>query len=524
MKRTVYILVLLSVCFSGMAQINNTMYYMDRLPQANYINTGQVPEYKFFVGGLLVPVFGQLPPSMAIAFNTPLQWNDVFFKGRWDYKDSLITPLHPNADLNDFFKKIKKVNYISFDLHLPLLYFGFKQGENNFWTFDLSEKTFLHFGIPGDLFHFVIEGNGQARSADFSGLHMNFFHYHQLSLGYNRKINRYFSVGAKVKYLTGVANFYTSSSSIVLHTRPETNYISTTSNYVIHTNMPLEVALSENGFIDSLDFINLDALSPSDILKEYVLFTGNNGFAFDFGFSREWNSEITYFASIEDFGFIRWKKHPNTFSLIGDESNDGGFVFRGIEMNNLRFSELDFPTIDTIIDQFKFEYSQDPYMTWLPWKIYGGVQYKLTSKIYAGAVGRFEKLPYRLRSSYTFSLNYRPGKISHFTMSYSYINGNFNNLGFGYAFNLGPFQWYTITDNLIGVGLFPHTSRSASVRMGCNIVVGYKDEKVNRALPLFNTSGSTRRPPSVNRSQLGRSKIGMPKRKFKGSAVSAPKY
>lgn len=510
------------VYFATFSQINNTMYYMDRLPQANYINPAQVPQCKFFLSGLLIPLVGQLPPPVAFAVNTPIDYNDIFFPGRWEYKDSLITPIHPNANLNDFLKKLHPVNYTTFDFHLNLLYFGFKQGEKNFWTFDISERAYMHFGLPENLIKFVLMGNKEVRNADFTGLHTNLFYYHQVSIGFKRQISRYFNVGTKLKLLTGVANMYSSSSSLVLNTAPTTNHLSLSSNYEIHTTAPVEVTLNDEGFIETVDFMDFGAISTSELIMDYALLTGNTGFALDLGFSKEWNSELTYFVSVEDLGYIRWKNNTHTLSLIGDKSNDAGFEYRGVEMNNVNFSEITlFPDIDSIINKFDFTYSQNAYSTMLPWKIYGGLQYKLTSKLFAGGVLRFEKLPHRLRTSFTTTLNYRPGKISHFTLSYSHINGNFNNIGFGYSWNLGPFQWYLITDNLIGLGIFPDNSRSAAIRMGSNFIIGYKDKKTQRALPLFNANSGTQKK-SYKKSNIGAAKYGIPQKAKKGSAVSAP--
>ena len=134
------------------AQYDNTMYFMDRLPQSSRINPAQTPDCKFYMGGLLTPLFGQLPPSLMLAVNTPIDYNDVIFHGTGEYSDSLITPLHPNANIDDFLKKLRKVNYLSTDLQLDLLNIGFRAGEKNFFTFDVSEKFFFNFGLPGDLF------------------------------------------------------------------------------------------------------------------------------------------------------------------------------------------------------------------------------------------------------------------------------------------------------------------------------------------------------------------------------------
>jgi len=510
----VLLFILLFSTVVAFSQINNTLYFMHELPQAHAVNPAQVPNCKFFLGGLLIPVVGQLPPPVTFAVNLPLDYNDVLFKGRWEYKDSIITPLHPNANLEEFLNKLKKVNYTTMNFNLNLLYVGFKQGKKNFWSFDITEKAFFHFGIPKALITFPILGNGEVREASFSGFHMNMFYYRQFAIGFKRDITRYFHVGGKLKFLTGVANIYTSSANLTLYTEDKTNILTSASNYVINTNAPIDITLNDDGFVDNVNFIDFGSSSTADIIKDYALFTGNRGIAIDAGFSKEWNSELTYFANIEDFGYIKWNTNAHNFSLIGDESNSGGFRFEGVEMNDFNFSDLELLALDSLLGSFDFEYSENAYTTWLPWKIYAGAQYKFTKKFHIGAVGRLEKLPYRLRPSLTGTVNFNPGKISHFTLSYSIINGNYNNLGFGYALHLGPFQWFMVTDNLLGIGLFPNNSRSASIQMGANFVLGYKgeDSKQPRNMPLFNQT------PSKNKKSM----LGSFGKKRKDKAVSAP--
>ena len=305
--------------------------------------------------------------------------------------------------------------------------------------------------------------------------------------GFKRQVTKYFNFGVRVKYLVGVANYYTSRSDLVFNTADKTNYLSTTANYVIHTNAPFNVTLKEDGFVEDIEFLEFN---ESEITK-YVLFTGNRGYALDAGFSKDWNSELTYYLNIEDFGFINWKTNTHTFSLVGDENNGGGFEYRGIEMTDLNFSEIDIlPNTDTLLSKFDFNYSQESYRTPLPFKVYGGLRYKITPKFYFGLLGRFEKLTFGYRPSYTASANFRPFKFGQLTFSYSYINRNFNNIGLGYTTRIGPIQWFFVSDNLIGTILFPDNSRSMSMRMGCNFIFINEKDKPKRKLPLFNSNNN----------------------------------
>ncbi len=490
MKRKLLSILLSLLLFdAAYAQIDNTMYLMERVPQSSFINPSQAPNCKFYIGGLLVPLFGQLPPSMTFAVNLPVDYGDVIFHGEGAYKDSLITPLHPTANINDFLKKLRKVNYSSVDMQMELLNFGFKVGKKGFMTVDLSERMLADVGMPKSLFEFAAKGNDAVRKADFTGLGANALYYHQLSLGFSSQFTKTFAAGARAKLLVGVANLATTSSNIELNTQEKTNYINVKSEYAINTNLPLDVTLNEDGYVEEMAFSDFSEKSVSTIVKDYALLTGNYGAAFDFGFTKDINSSLAAFASVEDLGLIRWKTNASQFALYDEDS----MRFEGVNIYNLQFNDFaDALDLDSIVANFKeINYKEEGYTTKLPTKVYVGLRYRAAKRISLGLLGKFEVLPHKVRPSATITANFKPFKFTAATISYSYINGNFNNIGLGFTVHPGPFQWYFVSDNLIGALLFPADARSVSIRMGCNLVFGCvqkngsRDDKSSRGTSLL---------------------------------------
>ncbi len=478
MKKTI-VIVLLTMSFLGRvsAQISNTMYFMDRLPQSTLINPAQTPECKFYMGGLLVPFTGQMMPSIELGINLPVDYNDVIFHGEGEYADSLITPLHPTANIDDFLNKLRKVNYISTDVQLSLLTFGFRTGEKGFFTFDLSERMFGNVGLPKSLFEFAAKGNDVVRNADFRGLGVNTMYYHQLAFGYKQQVSKTFALGLRAKFLIGVANVNTASSKLVLTTAQKTNYINVESQYIVNTNLPLEVTLNEEGFVEDVEFTNFDEESTGSILKKYALMTGNYGGAIDFGFSKDINSSITAFGSVEDLGYISWRQNASKFALYDEDS----MKFEGVEINSFNIDDItDDINLDSIVENFKeINYEKRAYKTYLPTKVYAGVRYRVAKRINLGALARFEFLPHKINPSVTLTANFKPFKFTAATLSYSYIDGNFDNIGLGFTVHPGFIQWFFVSDNLIGAILFPANTRSLSLRVGCNMVFG-SVQKVGR--------------------------------------------
>lgn len=471
MKKCIVIVFLIMSLFGRVfAQVNSIMYFMDRVPQSTTINPAQTPDCKFYLGGLITPIVGQMMPPISLGINLPIDYNDVIFHGEGEYADSLITPLHPTANINDFLNKLRKVNYISTDLQISLLTFGFRTGEKGYFTFDLSERIFGNVGVPKSLFEFAVKGNDVVRNADFRGLGVNTMYYHQLALGYKKQVTKTFALGLRAKFLIGVANVNTASSKLVLTTAQKTNYINVESEYIVNTNLPLEVTLNEEGYVEDIEFTNFEEESTGSILKKYAFTTGNYGGAIDFGFLKDINSYITAYASVEDLGYISWRQNASKFALYDEDS----MKFEGVKITSFNIdNNTDEINLDSIFENFKeINYEERSYKTYLPTKVYAGVRYRVAKRIHLGALARFEFLPHKINPSVTLTANFKPFKFTAATLSYSYLNGNFNNIGLGFTVHPGFLQWYFVSDNLIGAMLFPANTRSVSFRFGCNVVIG----------------------------------------------------
>lgn len=475
MKKYIYIAFFVAISHAGFSQVDNSMFFLSRLPQANLINPAQAPECGIFISGAAIPFFGQLPPAMTIAANTPLDWNDVIFKGKGAYKDSLISFMHPSYNTEKFTKKLGNNNNFAVNLEIPIIYFGFRQAKN-YWTFDFTTRINSFVNVPGDLLKFAINGNAGARSADISGLSANAMVYHQIAVGFQRQLPLDFTMSARAKFLLGQANISNGKNDLQIVTAPETNFISLIANYEIRTNMPLKLEYTEDGDVDieKLD-VDFDNIGVSDIF-------GNYGGAIDLGVSKKFNDNISVFASVIDLGFINWKKNAGSISISGDN-----FTFEGAKLSLDPF-DLTFPDFDSLLNTYSIEHSTDSYVTMLPFRIYAGGHYQLNKTFGFGLLGRLEKRPFGVSPSFTASVDVRPFKFGNAALTYSYMNRNFTNIGIGYTLRVGPVQWYFISDNIIGSLLFPSNSRSISARFGCNLVFNRADgvEKTKKPKKLKN--------------------------------------
>lgn len=506
MKKILAIIITTIISISVFGQYENTLYYLDRIPQANYSNPATNPDCKWWMGGLLIPIVGQVPTfPMAFQFNMPLSWSDIMYPGKGYMSNELITPWYPydeeimpgeyDKNTKKFYKKLKELNYFTEEFDLNLLNLGFRV-KRNFFTIELSEKQRMQFAVPGDLIEFITRGNGNVRNADLSGFGASFLYYHQLAVGYNRRFGESLKVGAKVKLLAGVFNLTTEQSNMYVNTEEITNEIDINVDYKLQTNLPIKNIeyFNDRSLQDALDTLEIEEpdLSSSKEIMELTLFTKNYGLAFDLGAHYEINSDFAVHASVVDLGMIRWNKESSQFNL------QGNYHFPGIldlnystldELSELNEGDGNFG-LDSLIqgveDSTKVTATQGSYVTNLVPRIFVGGTYNVSTRFTLGLLARLDVRPRSWAQAYTASLNFKTFTFGNIGLSYSIINRSFVNIGLAYTVRIGPWQMFMATDNL---PIFPIYAKTIGFRMGTNLVFGRqkKIKRVKKGLPMFNS-------------------------------------
>jgi hypothetical protein len=399
--------------------------------------------------------------------------------------DSLV------LDIPLFMNKLKNTTHMRFDTQIELLNVGIKL-ENMFLTFALTEKFKYGVSLPYDLFEFTLNGNMpymlENKPHDFSGLGVNFTHYREFAVGGSMQANDKITVGGRVKVLFGLSNFNTEIKELSLYTDPEDYSMTFATDMKIHASTPVffdyEVIQREGS--DSLNFgINQESVDAflangdAAAVTAYLTNLKNIGLGFDLGASYKLTPEIDLFASLTDFGFISWNTNPQNFVSKGE------YEFRGVQLEIWEDQEdIDASIdrfVDTVFNTFKFDLLETNYVTWLPSSIYLGGKYKFHKLLHFTALyrGEFYRKSYLQALTLGVNSNLTDWLSAHFT--WSIANGYAGNLGFGLTARAGFFNWYIVTDSFTNM-MYPQKMKNLNLRMGCNIVFGYKKIKSNASM------------------------------------------
>jgi hypothetical protein len=467
MKKLIIIFLFIIGLIGANAQQNYTLYFMDRAMQSQWVNPSLATPYNTNIGGLIVPFFGQVPPTMHFNYaNNAFKYNDIFHMGTGFKADSLV------LDLPLMMDNVRKVNHFRFENHFELLSLGFKI-DKMFVSFSITEKLNYGFSIPGSLFELVMNGNkpfmDNNEAIDLSRLNISATHYREFAFGLSMEAIDNLRVGGRMKLLFGKANLNTKINELSLYTNPENVYMTAITDMSVQLSSPIPV---EYNYYPDGDSVSLEfAEKPEDYFLDpsYFFNMRNFGVAFDLGGTYTINKNWDVFFSATDIGFISW--NSNAINLV----SQGSFLMRGMEVqfwNTQEEIDEDVNNFsDSLLNAFHFVDNDQTYFTWLPTNIYVGGKYKLHDKIHFGALYRAEFYKKSLLSSFTLSAN--SNLTSWFTghISYSVSNNNWGNLGVGFTIRGAFIQYYLVTDNIIGA-IWPQKAQNLNIRMGCNLVFG----------------------------------------------------
>ena len=457
------ILFLSFLSFNLFAQQNLTMYNLSCLQQTQaHLNPALTPSAKINIA--IAPLFPPFPvPSLYLNLsNSGFKISDLV---------TLDTKGKTYFDFDNMLTKLSKNNYFSSSMHIDLVTFGFKL-KKNYFSLNLSNKVDFRLRYPKDFMNLLINGNG---ADGIIGVEQKFnfgidmMHYTDLSIGYNRElIDKKLTLGIKIKYLMGQENIATKKSDVSLTTG--------TQNFDLTAKSDIEIYTSG---VDS-NYVELKNFSPSS----YLFNTKNSGFGIDLGANYLINKKWSISASLLDFGFIKWKENTNNYV----SKNPGAEVsFSGVNLKDFIGDGTSVETaikhtLDSIAKQFEISHTQGSYNTNLSSKIYLSGKYNLNEKNFASLVLYGQFYDSKIHPAVSLAFTTAVGRWLNASVNYSILNNSYSNIGFGLVLNPGWFQWYIISDNVLGMMVLdkyngtpvPAYTKNLNLRVGFNLTIGKK--------------------------------------------------
>ncbi|MBN2524412.1 MAG: hypothetical protein JXB24_14155 [Bacteroidales bacterium] len=454
------------------AQVN-TLYYMPGVPQSYYMNPATQPGCNIFIG---VPAISSWYLE---AYNSSIGLSDLF----WNDAETgeVLHPFHPDADSYEFVEKFDDKNYLSSELAFNLISFGFRI-RKMYFTFDITARTKEQLIYPDDLLDFVITGNTNGETFDFSDTRLELTEHIEYGIGISRTFGDQFIVGIRPKILSGLAAINWDNSHMDLYTtRDEWLLNSDASAQICIPGMTIPT--NADGTIDLDREMEFDSTLNS--FQDYrKLFSGNMGMGIDLGVHYNPMEELQISFSVLDLGYIKWKNYTQTVSL------EGTYSYTGVMLD--ADSTFTYDILDTITTHLDLSSSSGSFRTTLDPKMFLSARYSLVPQFDMGFVHRFDFPKEGLKYSLTLMANYRPSHMVSISGSYTPLGGNAKSFGLGLSVNLGFFNLYFISDyltpqyNLVENVVLLDGINKYTFRYGVNLVFGCNQKKkLRKDKPMY---------------------------------------
>jgi hypothetical protein len=471
-KVTVRIASMISTLFllvpPGWAQINNSLFFMPGVPQTNRINPAHQPLCKFYIG---VPM---LAAARAELSSSSFAYGDVIYPHPTE--DSLITFLHPSGDKQAFLDLLKPINYVISDLGTALISFGFDT-EIGFFSMDVTTRVDGNLYYSGDMAQLLLSPPEEGKIYRFDGSAIDLSAFDELSVGWTREIVRGLQVGVRGKMLFGVGNLITTRSELQMTTSQEVWHVRADMEF--NASLPFaELTYDEEGNFEDIALKEDLRTFNAWRLPRYMFNMQNLGLGLDLGVNYRPLPELLLSASVLDIGYMKWKDELhqinfNTeFDYLGLEGNPVG-VPEGMTLRE-HLDSLINETLDSLSSDLVFS-PGTAYSQRLNPKLYVGASYHITPKISFGILSRTDFLKEKIAEQITGSANLTTGRLLNFTLTYSYMQSYFSNVGAGVSLNAGPLNLYLISDNALNILFWPERTRSVNLWFGLNLMFGYRE-------------------------------------------------
>lgn len=477
---------LLMTSGSAMAQNLNSAYFTEDFNYRHDLN----PAFDNSLNYISIPALGNINVNTRGNFG----YQDVVMKnpnyGQPGQKrmTTFMNPYISASDALDGFSKGN--NKVNGDVGITILAAGFK-GFGGYNTIELSEKTSFGVSLPYELFEFA--KNTGNKTYNIGDINVRARSYAELALGHSHQVNEKLRVGAKLKFLFGVAAADLEMKDVTADLSNQTLDSQGKPMWMLSGKGTAQVSM-KGFYYKSKDSEYNGRLNPDGTPAKYrhiddadVDGAGLAGFgmAVDLGGVYKINDDWKVSAAVLDLGYIKWSNN-----MVAENSGKA-FAFSGFQdatvgsgSGNTIDNQLDYYD-DQLTDFINLEDKGDKGSrnTALAATLNFGAEYTLPvyRKLTFGLLSST-----RLNGAYTWT----EGRLSANWTPLKWLDGGINiaansfTTSMGWILNIHPkgYNLFVGMDHILGKTSkeFIPLSSNASLAIGMNIAFGGGSKKGNK--------------------------------------------
>ncbi len=449
MKKILISAILACAAVGAMAQ-DYTSYFMPDAIERRSLNAAFTPDRGYFA----IPIVG----SMSLGVTGNISVGDLV---KQNTNGDLVTLLDGSISSAQALGSLNKgANYIGLENRINILSMGgYKEGTKGFWSFELGMRTYMNMSMPYELFEFAKLGT----SNDMGGISIYAENFMEAAFGYAWAINDKINVGARVKFLMGMANAKLEISKFDVSMNLEEWKVDAAGELSVY---------APGASISGDDISAGDEFEMGDV--EMGSFgPAGYGAAIDLGVEYNPIENLYVSLSANDIGFIAWGKNNNVTGSVASSQS-----FQGVDV------DLDGNTsnaVDFDLDEINFVSAESKATTrFLQANINLGAEYRLLDdKLGVGAVYSARFWASETIHNVVPSVYFRPVNWFTLAMSYALTNNQSNSLGFAANFSPTWINFYIATNVLTSektAQYIPIDQTMMNLSLGIAIPLGKRKE------------------------------------------------
>lgn len=431
------------------AQQDMMLYNLTQIPQSVYANPGIIPETRM---NIAIPATNSLVQGGKSRFHT----TEAFYR---DDQNRL------RLDGIEMINSFQERNRARMNGSLDWVHIGFESGLN-YIHFNVTEHGGFDFDFPREaatLIKEVYQENYLGQVFDVRDTRFSFQHYREFGAGFARRFSSRFSMGAKVKYLYGVGTFSTNENSF----RVNTDITGSEGE-----------SLLGGGLTYSAQSAGLSNYQGGDENTGLLYGDGNTGFAADLGFNFEVSNFFTVSAAVINMGgVINWSNNVRNFEQPNREININLLELPEAFDEELPQRREITDQIESLLDSLMGDDATENdanFTSRIPTRVNLATSFNVSNALTFTVLNQnvfienfdnmhFLKVMMQAKLKRTFTA----------IAAYDLINNQTSqsNLGLGFALNLGPFQMYALSEDVLFISN-TNDRVTGSLRLGMNLTFG----------------------------------------------------
>lgn len=367
-------------------------------------------------------------------------------------------------------------------LDLPLLASGVSMPKMMlFWS--IANKTTAEVTLPKSILDLRYGNydydNNKVVNHELTDIGFKMMNYNEISFGGNYEITKFLTIGATVKYLSGLISASTEDMYLKFETidRGDGTYsMHIKSKGQINVAAPVKVKNDAEGYVDDFEL-------ETDKIVDII--TKNAGFAFDFGAKMNFlDNKLRVGVSAIDIGSIKWKVDNNTFQTEAD------FTYNGMDVSDMltdidKEKEEDYwKEIGDELSKFKNtkHSSGESFKTKLSPTFMAFGEYELMKWMNVGAMASLKMVNGNALTKATANMSLRPSHHFNFVFSMGMHPGMAFAAGAAIQATAGPVQFVIASDRM---NFNLTKTRGTQLTFGINLLMGAgsKEEAAQKATP-----------------------------------------